>query len=328
MWSGSPGSPIPTTPLDAAARSRYHGFQYDMDSLKETAVLVMNIKLPPLWGLTPIFRGPFLERVAYGQHRLAMLELRDYLSSFSPPSPDVPLRDWFDFFYSLLFEQYRCEYVYKNTIASELYLSERHPSGKSLLTNEFRIGKSRADVAILNGTSTVYEVKSEYDSFDRLDSQLDDYKKVFDYIFVVTTMEKALVAESRVGPPVGILSLEGDELKTVRDAQSNRANTDPGTIFDCMRQAEFCAAVEDRFGYVPEVPNSRLYRESRKLFCKLDPGDAHDLMVEKVRARKRQKPFWDLVEEAPTSLKHACLSFSKSQALAIRIRESLEKPLA
>ena len=299
-----------------------------MNSEEKKAPSVSSANLPSLWGVVPIFRGPFLERVAYGQHRPAMLELGDCFSSLSPPSVGAPLKDWFEFFYRLLLTRYRCEYVYKNIIATRRYLSDRHSLKESLLTNEFRIGKSRADVAILNGTSTVYEVKSEYDSFDRLDSQLEDYKKVFDHIFVVTTMEKALVAEPRVGPPVGILRLEGDKLEIVRESRSNKANTDPGTIFDCMRQAEFCSAVEDRFGSVPEVPNSRLYRESKKLFCKLDPGDAHDLMVEKVRARKRQKPFWDLIEEAPASLKHACLSFSKSQALAIRIRERLEEPLA
>lgn len=288
----------------------------------------MDVKLPPLWGLTPIFRAPFLERVARGEHRAAMLELRNYLAPFlSPPAEESPLRDWFDFFYSLLFKMYRSEYVYKNIISSEVYLSERHPSENTLLTSEFRIGTSRADVAILNGTSTVYEVKSEYDSFERLDGQLEDYTKVFDRIFVVTTMEKALVAESRVDPQVGILILEGDKLETAREARSNKANTDPGTMFDCMRQAEFCSAVVDRFGSVPEVPNSRLYRESRKLFCRLDPSDAHDLMVEKVRARKRQRPFWDLVEKAPASLKHACLSLSKSQALAVQISERLEEPL-
>lgn len=257
-----------------------------------------------------------------------MLELGEAFSSLSPPSVRAPLKDWFEFFYSLLVTKYRCEYVYKNTIATSLYLSERHSLKDSLLTNEFRIGKSRADVAILNGTSTVYEVKSEYDSFDRLESQIADYRKVFDRIFVVTTDEKAQSVERKVDSPIGVMSLGYDgHLSVVREAQSNKANADPGNIFDCMRRAEFCSVVRDQFGYVPDVPNSQLYRESKNLFCKLTPTAAHDLMVQKVKIRERRRPFWDLINCAPASLKHACLSFSKSPALAVEIRERLEHPL-
>ena len=62
------------------------------------------------------------------------------------------------------------------------------------MTDEIRSVKSRGDVAILNGTSTVYEIKSHYDSFDRLDGQLADYKRVFDHIYLATTEKKSAVA--------------------------------------------------------------------------------------------------------------------------------------
>lgn len=111
-----------------------------------------------------------------------MRELGDYFSDLSPPSVNDSLRDWFDFFYSLLIKQYPCEYVYKNAIATELYLTGRHSLNESLLTSEFRSGKSRADVVIVNGTTTVYEVKSEFDSLKRLEGQLLDFKNIFDCI--------------------------------------------------------------------------------------------------------------------------------------------------
>ena len=113
----------------------------------------------------PTFRGPFLKRVAHGRHVPSLLELQGAFSDFSPPKRHHPLSNWFDFFYNLLFSSYRCEYVYKNAIATKLYLGGHHSLQHSLLTNELRIGQSRADVVILNGTSTVYEIKSEYDSW-------------------------------------------------------------------------------------------------------------------------------------------------------------------
>ena len=150
---------------------------------------------PPtaMGSIAALFRSPFLERIASGTHIDPILELADHFSGFNPPSPDARLAEWFVFFYRLLFEHYRCEYVYKNAIATKIFLS-RHSLQSSLMTDEIRSVKSRGDVAILNGTSTVYEIKSHYDSFDRLDGQLADYKRVFDHIYLVTTEKKSAVA--------------------------------------------------------------------------------------------------------------------------------------
>ena len=275
----------------------------------------------------PIFRGPFLKRVAHSQHTPILVELKREFSKFSPPNQHRPLSDLFDFFYQILLSNYRCEYIYKNIITTELYLKEYHSLQNSLLINEFRSGRSRADIVIFNGTSTVYEIKSEYDSFDRLDNQLADYQKVFDRIVVVTTKNRSNLVIDRVDDTIGIMSLDArGELAEVRKAESNKSNTDPETVFDCMRQSEFCAAVKKKFGYTPNVPNSRIYRESRKLFCQIEPSQAHDLMVEHIQMRGRKKAFGDLVDRAPISLKHACLSFSVSQALAIKIKERLAEP--
>ena len=277
--------------------------------------------------ILPIFRGPFLERIGYGKH---CSTLRELINEFPPLNKPMPksLGDWFEFFYSLLLEKYRCEYVYKNTLATSLYLNKRHSLESSLLINELRVGKSRADVVILNGTSTVYEVKSEYDSFERLEAQIADYRKVFDYIYVVTATEKVSAVLDKVEASIGVMKLEDNmRLTRERKAQSNKANTDPAMIFNCMRQAEFCSAVKDVVGYIPEVPSGNLYLELKKLFCQLDPTEAHNLMVEKVKVRGKRRPFADLINDAPNSLKHACLSFSKSQSLAFQIRERLKEPL-
>jgi hypothetical protein len=280
-----------------------------------------------LWSIVPIFRAPFLERVARGTHVSPLRELAKHYSEFSQPSPSDTLAVWFDFFYRLLFEKYRCEYVYKNAIATKLFLS-RHSLQNSFMTDELRSASSRADVAILNGTSTIYEIKTKYDSFDRLEAQLLDYRRIFDCINIVTTETKANTAIRSIDSTVGIIILrENGILSTLREPISNRHNTDPGSIFDCMRRAEFCSAVIEAFGFVPQVPNSRLYREARQMFCSLPPAEAHDLMVRQVKRRGKKKPFVDLVSRAPISLKHACLTFTKSAAMAKDIMMRLETSL-
>jgi len=265
--------------------------------------------------------------VARGNHAPTMLELGDHYSQFGPPSQKASLRQWFDFFYKILFYEYRCEYVYKNAIANKLFLS-RHSLQNSLMTDEIRSAKSRADLAILNGTSTVYEIKSRYDSFDRLHAQLSDYSRVFDRIYIVTTETKAAIAICQTKLPIGVIAMRDDgTLSVLREAESNKANTDPGTVFDCMRRSEFSRAVIEAFGSFPNAPNSQIYRAAREMFCSLPPSVAHDLMVRHVKTRGKRKPFVDLIIKAPRSLKHACLSFTKSQTMATRIAERLSRPL-
>ena len=278
--------------------------------------------------IVPIFRAPFLELAARGQHRAVMRELANHFSSYDPPSERRLLENWFDFFYSILLAQYPCEYVYKNSLTTRLYLS-RHNLQKSVLIDEFRSGNSRADIVVMNDTSTVYEVKSKYDSMSRLECQMSDYRMVFDRIYVVTAREMVQEVLARVDVPVGVMELRDDgELKTLRDAQSNKSNTDPGAIFDCMRQSEFCAVIKEAFGSVPDIPNSFMYRTLRRQFLKLDPERSHDLMVKHIRTRGKSKTFVDLILAAPRSLKHACLTFCKSRSLAQNILKRLKEPFS
>ena len=276
------------------------------------------------YAISPIFKAPFLERIARGTHCSLFKELREH---FPTPLEDKPLKDWFDFFYDILLEKYRCEYVYKNILTTQLFLEGKHFPQDCWLINEWRVNKSRADIVIMNGESTTYEIKSKFDSLDRLESQIADYQKVFDKIYIVTTEEKVKSVLNKVGKAIGIYELKKDKLEEIQEPESNKANTDPATIFDCLHQGEYLSIIEEKFGDTPDVPSGILFAESKKLFCQLEPTEAHDSMVERIRKRGKRKPYMDLVENAPDSLKHACFSFSKTQAMAKKIKKRLKEPL-
>lgn len=276
-------------------------------------------------GIQAVFRPPFLERIVRGTHYSFFKELKEYFPT--DQLEGKPLKEWFDFLYNILLEKYRCEYVYKNILTNQLYMQGEHIPQNSTLINEFRVCNSKADIAIINGKSTVYEIKSKYDSLDRLESQIADYKKVFDRIYVVTSKEKIKAVDKKVGEKIGIYELKENKLKKNREAESNKTNTAPEWVFCCMHQAEYLSVLNEKFGYTPPY-NGELFLESQKMFCQLDPEEAHDAMIKVVRKRKnnRGKPYTDLIYEAPESLRHTCLSFSKTQALANQIRILLEEP--
>lgn len=54
----------------------------------------------------------------------------------------------------------RDEYIYRAAISQKILMGTHSLRTASML-NEFRAGSSKADLVILNGTATVYEIKSE-----------------------------------------------------------------------------------------------------------------------------------------------------------------------
>ena len=58
----------------------------------------------------------------------------------------------------------------------------------SFLIDEFNVslGVVRADIALFNGVMHAYEIKSEFDTLRRLDNQIYEYNKFFEYVTVVS----------------------------------------------------------------------------------------------------------------------------------------------
>ncbi|MCA1021826.1 sce7726 family protein [Halobacillus litoralis] len=50
---------------------------------------------------------------------------------------------------------------------------------------EIRVNDSRLDVGRINGNSYAYEIKTEFDSLDKLRKQIEDYSTVFEYVYVL-----------------------------------------------------------------------------------------------------------------------------------------------
>lgn len=69
---------------------------------------------------------------------------------------------------------------------------------------EMNVGSSRLDFARVNGHSYAYEIKTELDSLDKLEKQINDYSKVFEYVSVITHMTHYNKVKAMVPEFVGI----------------------------------------------------------------------------------------------------------------------------
>ncbi len=222
--------------------------------------------------------------------------------------PATTLGEFFDWVYNLLFKNYRNEYIYKNVIANKILLG-KHSLNTSQMLTEFRVGRSKADVVLLNGASTVYEIKSQYDSFARLEKQMRAYFEIFDYINVITSSSQVKKLDSILPDKAGILVLTNrNTISTIREAKSNRENINPDILFDSLRKAEYMRIIKEYYGTVPDVPNTQIYRECKKLFCEIPPVYAHDLTIKILKERTNSKRLKNFIDKAPSSLSAYAMS--------------------
>ena len=241
--------------------------------------------------------------------------------------PSMPLAQFFDLIYMILFKSYRNEYIYKNAIANKILLG-RHSLNTSHMLTEFRVGNCKADVVVVNGTSAVYEIKSELDSFARLENQVKNYLKIFDYINVITSASQVNKLKSILPDKAGILLLTNrNTISTIRESKSNRKNTNQSILFDSLRKNEYVKAIKEYFGIVPDVPNTQIYKECKKLFSKIPAELAHDLTINILRRRRNTKLLKKFIKEAPASLSAYAMSIcsekSKMRALMSRFSKNI-----
>lgn len=167
--------------------------------------------------------------------------------------------------YQYMYYQHRNEYYYKNTILNQL-LIKKHDIYNTAALTELPIGDSKADFIMINGRGIVYEIKTDLDNLSRLESQINDYYKVFSYVYVVVGKKQfEKVEEFLKDQRVGIYELnDKGSLVLRRKAYCNREFLSYDVMFQLLRKAEFEAILRKHYNKLPTVNNFQYYRECLK----------------------------------------------------------------
>lgn len=221
----------------------------------------------------------------------------------------------------------RDEYVYRAALTHNILLGRHSLNTASVLT-EFRAGSCKADLVILNGTGTVYEIKSDRDSRARLANQIVNYRKVFAKIYVIAGERHIQEIVSSTANDIGVMSLiRGNRIHTIREAADRPDLVCPVTIFDSLRLAEARTILRDLNILVPKVPNTMLYSAMRECFEQLDPAEVHHRMVQTLKQTRSLAPLSSLVDQLPASLQPAALSIQVRRADHERLLKAVRTPL-
>lgn len=221
----------------------------------------------------------------------------------------------------------RDEYVYKSAIAQKVLLGRHNLRTASMLT-EVRVEENKADVVVLNGTSTVYEIKSERDSLTRLPAQLETYLRAFASVNVITS--EAHVDKVRAIAPedVGILVLNRRGRISELEAATDRPERiNPATLFEVLRIQEAVQVLDDLEVEVPSVPNTERFGVVRGLFMQQRPAALHDRTVAVMRKSRSQLGLRDFLARLPSSLQAAALSTPIRRSDQPRLIAAVETPI-
>ncbi len=222
----------------------------------------------------------------------------------------------------------RHEYIYKAAITQKVLLGVHNLDTASMLT-ELRVGNCKADVVVLNGTGTVYEIKSERDSLSRLQKQVAEYLRVFATVNVIVGENHLPEVLDATSEEVGVMFLSSSyTISTRRKAINNAARTCPTAVFDVMNLKEATSLLLRNGIDVPQVPNTRRYGVLRKLFERLAPAVAHEGMVATLKKSRDLRPLKSLLAEVPDSLHSATLSTRIRRRDHSRYADALKTPLA
>lgn len=192
--------------------------------------------------------------------------------------------------YRFMSKSYRNEYFYQNTLLNKLLLGKHSINTTTALT-QIPIGKSKADFILINGKAVVYEIKTELDTLERLDTQIRDYYKAFNHICVVTSdSQYDRIARILENTSVGIYVLTPQNTissKLRKEPQEDNSYLDYTAIFKVLHKREYETILQQYFGNLPVATQAFYYGECLKQFSRIPILKAYEMALRQLKLRNR-----------------------------------------
>ena len=227
--------------------------------------------------------------------------------------------------YKYLSSFYRNEYFYKNTLLNKLIINAHRLKTTTALT-EVPVAKSKADFIMINGKAIVYEIKTELDTFERLETQVCDYYKAFDHVCVVTSETQAEELITRFkDTPVGVYVLsKKNTIRHIKEPIECREYLDKEQMFKILNKPEYEHIIKDIIGELPNVTPVHYYRECKKIACELSVEELYSLFLRELKKRNRI----DIIdfEKIPYALRFLIYFSKYKKEQLVKLDDYLKQP--
>ncbi len=193
--------------------------------------------------------------------------------------------------YKRLEKHYPNEYVLKNEFLKN-WLKTELGTSNSIIFNEFKMGKAIADLAMFNGISKVFEIKTILDNKERLNHQISIYKKIFNEVYIV--VPKLQIA-NYIGfdQEVGIISFEANSHHFELERIAKRyISIDIDLLMEILYSAEYIAIVKDYFGVLPVMNSFNQFEICKNLIAKIPILNLNAIFLSIMKKRKIHNSFF------------------------------------
>lgn len=235
-----------------------------------------------------------------------------------------PCSLYLQYMYNELKINYQNEYVYKNEIINEL-LIKRYGVKTTVAFNEFRVENSIADLALFNGETKAFEIKTELDTPRRLKKQLHSYQDIFDKCYIVVPDKLVSKYNKIVEEKIGIIQFTYSHghvrLNEIRGAQLN-TKFDTDVMMKSLRTQEYKDIVRIYFGKLPDVSCFDMYSVCREMIRHIPQNEISRLFRETVKRRRNNMV---LLPSIPVEIRQIALSMNLTPKQVKVITEEIQK---
>ena len=206
--------------------------------------------------------------------------------------------------YKILEKHYPNEYILKNEFLNQ-WLKKELGNKKSNIFNELRLGKAIADLAMFNGKSIVFEIKTIFDKEYRLSSQLREYKKLFNEVYIIVPKE-LLSKYIDFDKNIGIITYDSFS-KNFEQIQKSKFNSqiDIDVLMEVLHTKEYLDIVRKYFINIPEMNSFNQFNKCKELITKIPKKKLNELFINTMKERKISNLFFNKINR---EFNQICLS--------------------
>lgn len=208
--------------------------------------------------------------------------------------------------YKKLQKNYQNEYIVKNEFLNQSLIKQIRDRD-SVIFNEMRLGSAIADLAIFNGVSKVFEIKTILDKEYRLSKQLEVYKKIFNEVYVIVPQENVL-QYMKYDSNVAIISYDSEikEFRVEREAKKN-TNIDVDVLMNVLHSKEYLNITYNYYSEFPEINDFNQFEVCKSLISKIPYEELNCLFIKTMKSRKVYNSFFNKVNN---EFNQICLSLN------------------
>lgn len=215
-----------------------------------------------------------------------LLERHNMLKRYKSKSYYKVLRDT----YKLLKAHYPNEYLLKNEFLNK-WLINQLGNCDSKIFSEFRIGNAIADLAMFNGSSKAFEIKTILDNDSRLKNQLNEYKKIFNEVYLIVPSE-CLEKYIDYDKDVGVISYDSKLgcFALIVEA-TNDISIDVNVLMGVLRTKEYLWIVNQHCAVVPSMNAFNQFEISKEIISCIPSEKLNALFLDVIKKRNSTESF-------------------------------------